>query len=159
MRTHPTNSPAAAARILALALVSDGHVSKAEIEHLDHLQAHRQLGMAREDLHAVLHSTCEDLMQHADLAFHGSAQLDESILGQLLDEVSDPALRWTVLQLCFAAVSADGHLADGESAVIDAALSRWGVQPPVTALTRYDGAAQSSGHRAARHLNHAHALG
>ncbi|EHR69031.1 hypothetical protein BurJ1DRAFT_0133 [Burkholderiales bacterium JOSHI_001] len=159
MRNHPTNSPAAAARILALALVSDGHVSKAEIEHLDALQAHRQLGLEREELHAVLHSTCEDLMHHADLAFHGSARLDEQTLGLLLDEVSDPALRWTVLQLCFAIVSADGHLADGESVVIDAALERWGVQPPVTALVRHDMGAQSSGHRATRHLNSAHALG
>jgi uncharacterized tellurite resistance protein B-like protein len=159
MRTHPTNSPAAAARILALALVSDGHVSKAEIDVLDELQAHQQLGLTREQLHAVLHSTCEDLMQHAMLAFHGSAQLDEHTLGQLLDEVTDPSLRWTVLQLCFAAVGVDGHLADGESTVVEAALRRWDLPVTVTELPRREAAMHASGHRAARHQQAAAALG
>jgi len=30
MRTYPRNSPQAAARILALVLISDGHVSRSE---------------------------------------------------------------------------------------------------------------------------------
>jgi uncharacterized tellurite resistance protein B-like protein len=159
MRTHPTNSPAAAARILALALVSDGHVSKAEIDVLDELQAHRQLGLSRDELHAVLHTTCQELMQHAEMAFQGSALLDEATLDLLLDEVTDPSLRWTVLQLCFAAVGVDGHLADGESTVVEAALRRWDMPVAVTELPRREFAAHSSGHRAARHQHAATALG
>ena len=32
MRTYPTNSPQAAGRIVALALLADGHLSKAEVD-------------------------------------------------------------------------------------------------------------------------------
>jgi uncharacterized tellurite resistance protein B-like protein len=157
MRNYPSNSPEAAARLLALALVSDGHVSKAEIDTLDSLKAHTQLGLTRERLHAVLHATCEDLLHHGDMAFHGSATLERDTLQHLLDELTDPALRWTVLQLCFAAVGADGHLADGESTVIETALQHWDLPLPVTELPVRDAMGQAGGQRASRHL--ASALG
>ena len=35
MRHYPRNSPQAAGRILALALLSDGHLSKRELDMLD----------------------------------------------------------------------------------------------------------------------------
>ncbi len=35
MRTYPTNSPEAAARIVALALLADGHLSLIEIDALE----------------------------------------------------------------------------------------------------------------------------
>jgi uncharacterized tellurite resistance protein B-like protein len=151
MRNYPANSPEAAARILALALVSDGHVSKAEIDTLDSLLAHEQLGLARERLHAVLHTTCEDLLHHGDMAFHGSSQLDRDTLQHLLDELTDPSLRWTVLQLCFAAVGADGHLADGESTVIETALQHWDLPLPVTELPVSEVVSHGASPRATRH--------
>ena len=38
MRSYPKNSPQAAARIVALVLIADGHVSQSEIDALNHLQ-------------------------------------------------------------------------------------------------------------------------
>ena len=37
MRTYPTNSPQSAARIVALTLVADGHVSPEELDALERL--------------------------------------------------------------------------------------------------------------------------
>ena len=46
MRSYPRNSPEAAARIVALVLISDGHVCRSEIETLHRLQIERELGLA-----------------------------------------------------------------------------------------------------------------
>ena len=62
MRSYPRNSPQAAARILALAMLSDGHLTMRELDVLDRLNAPAQLGLGRADLHAVLHGFCDDLL-------------------------------------------------------------------------------------------------
>ena len=70
MRSYPRNSPQAAARILALAMLSDGHLTMRELDVLDRLNAPAQLGLGRADLHAVLHGFCDDLLASAE---HGWA--------------------------------------------------------------------------------------
>jgi hypothetical protein len=40
-------------------------------------------------------------------------------------EISDPALQRKVLRLSLAAAQADGHLADGEVLVVEAARHHW----------------------------------
>ena len=62
MRSYPANSPQAAARIVALAVVADGDIGDAETQWLDRLAVHEQLGLARHELHALLDSFCEDLL-------------------------------------------------------------------------------------------------
>ena len=62
MRQYPKNSPQAAARIVALTLMSDGYAGKAEPDMLDKLGAPDQLGLTRAELHAVVHAFCEDLL-------------------------------------------------------------------------------------------------
>ena len=44
MRSYPRNSPEAAARIVALVLISDGNVCRTEIEALQRLEVERELG-------------------------------------------------------------------------------------------------------------------
>jgi tellurite resistance protein len=46
----------------------------------------------------------------------------------LMAEVERPALREAVLQLCVAIAEADGHVADGETLVLVAAVEQWGLQ-------------------------------
>ena len=57
MRTYPSNSPQAAARIVALTVLADGDISKTELELLDRLAVHEQLGLDRDELHDVLART------------------------------------------------------------------------------------------------------
>ena len=44
MRTYPNNSPQAAARIVALAMLADGHLCKTELDLLERMDAIARLG-------------------------------------------------------------------------------------------------------------------
>lgn len=127
MRHYLRNSPQAAARIVALAVLADGHLAPAELHVLERSHAHERLGLAREELHAVLHGFCEDLLQGAHLAWGDACRVDARTLSQLLADVDDPELRRTVLQLCLDLAQADEHIADGESVVLEAVVEHWGL--------------------------------
>ena len=127
MRHYPRNSPQAAGRILALALLSDGHLSKRELDMLDRLDAHTVLGLGRTELHSVVHSFCEDLLSSMHLSWGDACQVDQATLAALMADIDDPALRRTLLRLCLAIVDADDHVADGESVMLTAAIAHWGL--------------------------------
>ena len=127
MRSYPANSPQAAARILALTLVADGDIGDAEIEWLDRLIVHEQLGLARHELHAVLDTFCEDLLSSNQLKWADACPLDERSLADLMSEIQDPALRLTLLHLCVELAEVDAHIDDGESIVLVAAVEHWGL--------------------------------
>jgi uncharacterized tellurite resistance protein B-like protein len=127
MRNYPKNSPQAAGRIVALAMVADGHLSRTEIETLEQVGAYEQLGLDREALHGVLQGFCEDLLQARPSHWGDATQIDARTLNQLLAEVDDPALRSVVLRLCIAVVEGDGHIADGEAVVLVSAVEQWGL--------------------------------
>jgi hypothetical protein len=71
MRTYPRNSPEAAARLVALVLISDGHVCRSEVEALQQLRIEPELGLAPGAFAQVLHTLCEDLLTGA----YGSGSL------------------------------------------------------------------------------------
>ena len=129
MRTYPPNSPQAAARLLAMALVADGNYALSEIKALDRLDAARQLGMLPQELKAVVEAFCEDLLLGAHGEWLGSSQLDAATRQALLAEVTDPALRTKIVAMCEAVVEADGHLADGETAMLDSLTRAWRQMP------------------------------
>lgn len=129
MRTYPVNSPQAAARLLAMALVADGNYALSEIRALDRLNAARLLGLPPQDLKAVIDAFCEDLLLGAQGEWLGSSQLDPATRQALLAEVTDPALREKIVALCEAVVAADGHLADGETAMLDSLTHAWRKMP------------------------------
>jgi uncharacterized tellurite resistance protein B-like protein len=133
MRTYPTNSPQAAARLLAMLLVADGNYSMTEIRALDRLEAPRRLGLSPEEIKAVIDHFCEDLLSAAQGEWTGSTQIDDSTRSALMKEVQDPDLQAQVTDLCEAVALADGHLAEGEAAMLDAMTKAWRKAP--TALT------------------------
>ena len=143
MRTYPRNSPQAAARILALSLLADGHVCQAEIDTLDRLDAHGHLGLPRAELHAVLHHVCEDLLAASQLGWSGTCAIDAQVLSELMADIDDPRLQSTLLRLCVAAVEADHLVTEGESTVLVAALAHWGLQQEVQRQTREPAAASA----------------
>ena len=136
MRHYPCNSPQASARIVALALLADGDVSTAEFDLLDRLDAPAQLGLGRADLHQVLHAFCEDLLATAHGAWGQACRVDATTLAALMGEIDDPALRLRLLRLCVALVEADGHVAEGESLVLIAAVEHWGLHAETFQPTR-----------------------
>jgi uncharacterized tellurite resistance protein B-like protein len=127
MRTYPTNSPEAATRIVALAMLADGYLSPSELAVLDRQQAN-ELGLDHDRIDAVLHAFCEDLLAETRQSWTDKCQIDQRTLAQLMSEIDDPDLRRRVLHLCIAIVEADQQVTDGESVVINAAVEHWGLQ-------------------------------
>jgi uncharacterized tellurite resistance protein B-like protein len=127
MRSYPRNSPEAAARIVALAMLADGHLCKTELDAVGRLDGHEQLGLDPAQLHSVMHTFCEDLLAAAHGSWSDACRIDPHTLGELMAEIDDAELRSKVLRLCVAVVESDGHVAEGESIVLVAAVEQWGL--------------------------------
>lgn len=125
MRRYPHNSPEAAARIVALVLLSDGKVCSSELETLRKLGAERELGLEPQILPHIVHTLREELGVGASEMASRIQSLDASALAALMAEISDPALQRIVLRLCLAAARADGQVAQGEALLVDAARRHW----------------------------------
>jgi len=127
MRRYPVNSPQAAARIVALTVIADGDIGEAEIEWLDRLSVHEQLGLARHELHTLLDTFCEDLLSSGQLNWVDACPVDECTLADLMGEIQDPSLRLKLLRWCVELAESDAHVAQGESIVLAAAVEHWGL--------------------------------
>jgi hypothetical protein len=125
VRSYPRNSPEAAARIVALVLISDGHVCSSEFEILKQLGAERELGLEPQLLPHIVYTLREELLASGYETGSLMGNVDDSALASLMAEISDPVLQRTVLRLSLAAARADGHLADGEAVVVEAARHHW----------------------------------
>ena len=125
MRSYPHNSPEAAARIVALVLISDGHVCSSEFDILKQLDAERELGLEPQLLPHIVHTLCEELLASGYATGSLMDNVDDRTLASLMAEISDPALQRKVLRLSVAAARADGHLADGETVVVEAVRHHW----------------------------------
>lgn len=125
MRSYPRNSPQAAARIVAMTMLADGNLCKAELDALQRHRADHLLGLRPAELQVILQEMCEDLLRHSQLAWTSTSAIEPHTLRELMAEVDDPALRAVVLQLCLAVVAADEHLAAGESTMMDSVAEHW----------------------------------
>ena len=128
MRSYPRNSPEAAARIVALIMVADGHVSRSEMAALDRLHASTLLDLAPADMARVLRELSEDLMSTAFAPWGSSIHIGEDLLRALLSDVDDPQLRATTLALCLEVARADTHLSDAETGLLALATLLWEVR-------------------------------
>ena len=127
MRTYPLNSPQAAARIVALAMVVDGQLGQTEIDVLERLNAPARLGLLLSELRTIVRRLCEDLLLSLEPGDFSMCHVDERTLAQLMAEIDNPQLRRTVLGLCIAVVEADSQVSDGEALVLVAAVEHWGM--------------------------------
>ncbi len=125
MRTYSTNSPEAVARIVALAMLADGHLCKSELDALERAEPRATIGMAPPDLQRVLHTLCEDLLATSDQNWDAACKIDTKTFAAILAEVDDPLLRRKVLMLCATVFAADSHLSDGEAAMLEATVAQW----------------------------------
>jgi hypothetical protein len=125
MRPYAPNSPPAAARIIALSMLADGHVSQDELRLLHQTAIPEALGLNAHTWEQVLIQLCEDLQLNHRLAWVQACQVDPRTLDQVLDEVTDLALRRHVLAVCRALVECDGVVTEGEWTVLSAIVNRW----------------------------------
>ena len=106
MRSYPRNSPQAAARIVALLLIADGHVSRSEMDALYGRDIEHELGLPPGEFGQVLHTLCEDLLTTAYGAAATMCTVDEATLASLMAELDEPGLQHAVLRLAGAAAGA-----------------------------------------------------
>lgn len=125
MRTYPPNSPEAAARVLVMALLADGHCAMTEIQALDRLQAPRRLGLSPARFKGVLDDFCQDVLTAHQGRWLGSIHIDAGVRDQLVGEITDLRLQNEVMGLCTDIIHADAHLAEGEIHMIDTLVAAW----------------------------------
>ena len=128
MRSYPANSPQGGLpHRFALTVVADGDIGEAVIEWLDRLAVRDQLGLARQELHALLDTFWEDLLSSDQLKWADACTVDERTLADLMGEIHDPAMRLKLLRLCVELAESDAHVAEGESIMLSAAVEHWGL--------------------------------
>lgn len=125
MRHYRTDSPEAAARIVAACLLSDGHVGIDELEALDRMGMEQRLKMNRGQLLAVMQHMCEDLTTSAYLNWGDACRFDPAVIYHLAQDVRDWRLRREILALCEEGAHADGHVSEGEAAFIGVLRNIW----------------------------------
>lgn len=135
MRSYTRNSPQAAARIVALTLLSDGHLGAPEMDGLRRIDVPGRLDMSHADFMAVVQNVCDDLMATSNHQWAGISHLPLTQLHQVLDEVDDVGLRLILLQICAALSESDRHLAEGEYDLLCTLADRWDLPLPVLRTT------------------------
>ena len=127
MRHYPSDSPEAQARIIALTLMADGAIDQSELRLLNERNTINQLGMEPEDFDRVFYEFCTDMLSTAERTSNGQLELDRKAIDLLLDEVTDPALRMSLLRIMLDLVHADQQLAGGEAVLVTQTLKRWSI--------------------------------
>lgn len=125
MRRYPRNSPEAAARLVALAIIADGQVCRAEMDTLRQTGAEAALGLPPGGLGPILHTLCEDILQGTFTSKPLNSFVDDALIDALISEVDDDVLQRTVVSTVASTVSADGHLSPSERYVLSRLLERW----------------------------------
>ncbi len=127
MRSYPRNSPEAAARILAITMICDGHIDKREIDAMRDSRVRRELDVDEAQWHEVMRGVCEDLLVAADMHWDRACKIGPETLDDLLAEIDDPMLARRVLAACQRAASADRTHTDAELIILRRAERAWGL--------------------------------
>ncbi|MBK9361552.1 MAG: hypothetical protein IPM99_10670 [Rubrivivax sp.] len=126
MKTLPTDSPEALARVLAMMIVTDAELDARELDMLEQLDAFGRIGITREGFRATAQQYCAEL--GARMGDRAWLQLsDVMLIDEILRPVQGTAQRLLVARLSAAIITADGRVHDIERLVFDHMLARWGL--------------------------------
>lgn len=123
MKTLKLNSPEAAARLIALAVMADGRLVKQEIAWLKKTMIYDAVGIDQDAFLQIFVDFCRELVSKSE---HERVYLlDERRLARMAAEIDDPALRKNVLSAMLVLAKSDGKLAIGEEIVLSYLLKVW----------------------------------
>lgn len=125
MRSYPSNSPEATARILAMVMLVDGHADQSEIRALETHPAASRLGITPAIIEKVLHELCHDLLLPTDQEWGSAVRLTAETRRLLLAEVTDAWRQASIIELCASLVQADGEVHEAETALVSALHQHW----------------------------------
>lgn len=126
MRHYLPNSPNAAGRILALAMVVDGNLAPVELKALERTRLLEHIEIEPDTFHALLEELCFDLLSTS--VRQESVELSPAAIDSLLAEITAPELRRQLLRAIWVIAEADGVLADGEATLLARACSLWSAE-------------------------------
>jgi uncharacterized tellurite resistance protein B-like protein len=126
MRSYRPNSPEASARLLALAMIVDGHLAPAELRVLEDAPAMHDLSIDRTLFGEVLEDLCNDMLHTA--VVQQTVELNPALINALLAEITEPELRRALLAAMWKIVDADGVLADAEAVLLSRACAVWAAE-------------------------------
>lgn len=135
MRTYPRNSPQAAARVVALTVLADGHLGAPEVDALQRIDVAGRLDLSQAEFMGVLQATCDDLMATSHQQWSGIQLLPRAELKRVLDEIDDVGLRLMVLEICAALCECDATVADAEHEMLCTQADHWDLPLPVLRTT------------------------
>lgn len=126
MRHYEPDSAHAVARVLSLAVLSDGAFDKSEIDWIARTKVLDRLGIQPATFDEVMQDFYEDVMVGTDYFDALNFRLSAETIDALLDEVVDPDCQSEMLSIMLDLTSADGHLSEGELDLLARAIDRWG---------------------------------
>jgi uncharacterized tellurite resistance protein B-like protein len=125
VRNYPIDSPEAAARLVALALMADGNVDRSELLLLERQQLLNRLGLDQEQFDSIYYDYCTDMLGSAYRHATGELELDAGNIKKILSEIQDPGLQKKLLRMMLDIVNADHRLTGNEATLISHALRHW----------------------------------
>jgi len=125
MHAYPANSPEAVSRILALAMIVDGHVSPSEVHAMHRASFLEQVKVDDNTFDRTLRQLCEDLLGAAANRHAGMVEIAPSLLDDLLLDIRDPLLQICLWKTMVDIVQADGHLDSRETTLVRRAARAW----------------------------------
>lgn len=128
MRHYETNSIPAVARILALTVLADGGLDRRELDALMNTDLARRLGIGTVEFERILREYCDDLLLGAHYLDGVHLKLADEVLDQILEDIAEPALQWSLLRTMQDIVSADSVETPAEVDVLARALQKWGAE-------------------------------
>lgn len=128
-RIYPMDSPQAAARILALALLADGSIQLSELSMLARRGILLRLGITEAGFDKVIHELCDDLLAGNRATDAGDLLLGRDVLRRILSDIDHPELQRKLLRGVLDIVHADGELAGGEAVLLSVAADCWQIDP------------------------------
>jgi hypothetical protein len=127
MIQYSFNSPRAMARVIAMMIVTDGHIDDREIAVLDKLDAYTMLGLSRNDFMAVARDYCGELVKEAE-QHGGSPAIDADRTDYVIDHIDMREQRLLVARLLLQVIAADKQHRKSERLVFEHILDRWALR-------------------------------
>lgn len=127
MKSLPLNSPDAAARLVAVAVIADGRLHDEEIVWLNRHLILDAVGIDRDHFAHLFVEFCRELVDEAEQ--ERVFLLDDARLARMAAEITDQNLRKATLSAIVILSKADGRLAKGEQRLLQYLLRHWDMTP------------------------------
>jgi hypothetical protein len=142
MHPYRLNSPQAAARIVAVCLLADGHAKHDALEARDEDRICKCFALPPVELAGVLEEAHEALASTAHRNWHDACRDEPAIVRRLASELWDPALILDVVEFCEACAEQERRRTCANASVLQALCDAWRVPAESEWVRRCDAPAR-----------------